>query len=202
MRKILVLLLCLSAASYFDYRRDKIPNVIIGFGMLTGVFYQAYVFFIGCVREESGVFLPPDGNVRGLFLQLVLEIALLMLRMGTIFGFFYPLYKLGMLGAGDVKLFCLLAFFLKGRECAVCIAGSLAISALIGAGKFLVQRNLRERMGYFCSYVTDVVKNKEFRLYFANMGWQEKRKASLHMAGTVLLSVLLYAGGVYGMLFR
>lgn len=167
-------MLWLSAACYFDYRRDKIPNALIGFGMLTGL----------------------------LLFGLGMEVGLVLLRAGAIFGIFYPLYKLGMLGAGDVKLFCLLAFFLKGRECAVCIAGSMVIAALIGLGKFLVQRNLRERISYFCSYVADVAKYKEFRLYFENVGWQEKKRASIHMAGTVLLSVLLYEGGAYGVFLR
>ncbi|MCH5270587.1 MAG: prepilin peptidase [Lachnospiraceae bacterium] len=167
-------MLWLSAACYFDYRKDKIPNVLIGFGMFAGL----------------------------LFMQQELEIGLMLLRIGVIFGIFYPLYKLGMLGAGDVKLFCLLAFYLKGRGCAVCIAGSMVIAALIGLGKFLIQGNLKERICYFCSYVADVAKYKEFRLYFENEGWGEKKKASLHMAGTVLLSVLLYEGGVYGVFLR
>lgn len=195
-------MLWLSVASYFDYRRDKIPNALICFGMLAGLLYQIRLFYIGCGWEVSGIFLRSGTDVRRLFLQLGLEMGLLLLRMGAIFGIFYPLYKLGMLGAGDVKLFCLLAFFLKGRECAVCIGGSMVIAALIGVGKFLIQRNLGERLWYFCSYVADVIKSKEFGLYFENVGWQEKRKASLHMAGTVLISVLLYTGGVYGVFLR
>lgn len=167
-------MLWLSAACYFDYRRDKIPNVLIGFGMLTGV----------------------------LFMQQELEIGLLLFRIGIIFGIFYPLYKLGMLGAGDVKLFCLLAFYLKGQECAVCIAGSMVIAAFMGLGKFLIQGNLRERISYFCSYMADIARYKEFRLYFENVGLQEKKKASLHMAGTVFLGVLLYGGGAYGVFLR
>lgn len=195
-------MLWLSAASYFDYRKNKIPNVLIGFGILAGLLYQIYLLYIGCAWEESGIFLRSGADVRLVFLRLGLEIGSLLLRIGVIFGIFYPFYRLGMLGAGDVKLFCLLAFFLRGRECAVCIGGSMVIAALIGVGKFLVQRNLGERLWYFCSYVADVAKSKEFGLYFENVGWQEKRKASLHMAGTVLLSVLLYAGGVYGVFLR
>lgn len=168
----------LAAACFFDYRRDKIPNALIGLGMLTGILYQGYLF-------------------RAVPLQFITAVGLLLFHTAIIIVVFYPLFKLGMLGAGDVKLFCLLACFLQGRECVVCIVGSLLIAAFVGTGKLLVQENLAERLQYFCSYVADVAKNKAFRLYFENAGLQAKRKASLHMAGTLLLSVLLHAGGVY-----
>lgn len=197
-KKILLLLLWLSAACYFDYRRDKIPNALIGFGMLAGLLYRAYLFYMGCVPGGKETLFESEAAVGLLLLQSVMAVGLLLLRTGIIFMVFYPLYKLGTLGAGDVKLFCLLAFFLQGRECTVCIIGSLVISAFAGVGKLLGQGNLKERLLYFCSYAVDVVRYKEFGLYFENVGHQEKRKASLHMAGTVLLSVLLYAGGVYG----
>lgn len=186
---ILLLLFWLSAACYFDYRRDKIPNALIGFGMLTGILYQGYLFYVG--------YMPGEGNV---LFELGRAMILPLFCAGTIIVIFYPLYKLGMLGAGDVKLFGLLGFFMKGRECAVCLLGGLVIAALAGAGKLLGQGNLRERMQYFGSYVADVVRHKAFRLYLADVGRQEKRQVSLHMAGTVLLSVLLYAVGVYGLL--
>lgn len=187
----------LSVACYFDYRRDRIPNALIGFGMLTGILYQVYLFYADGFSGADGGSLATETVTGSVFLQLIMAVGLLLLHMGIIFTVFYPLYKLGMLGAGDVKLFCLLAFFLQGRECTACIIGSLIIAALAGAGKLLLQENLQERLQYFCSYVADVAKSKAFRPYFENAGQQEKRKASLHMAGTVLLSVLLHAGGVY-----
>lgn len=145
----------------------------------------------------SGEFLKVEAAIGSILLQFGMEVGLLLFRTAIIFAGFYPIFKLGMLGAGDVKLFCLLAFFLQGKECTVCIAGSLAITAFVGLVKLLMQENLQERLLYFCSYVADVAKSKKFRLYFENAGYTEKRRASLHMAGTVLLSVLLHAGGLY-----
>ncbi|MCH5275597.1 MAG: prepilin peptidase [Lachnospiraceae bacterium] len=188
---ILLLLFWLSAACYFDYRRDKIPNALIGLGMLTGILYRGYLFYVD--------YLPGDGNV---LLGLGWTMMLQLLGAAAIIVIFYPLYKLGMLGAGDVKLFGLLGFFMKGRECTVCLVGGLAIAALIGVVKLLGQGNFRERMQYFCSYMTDVIRHRAFRLYLEDVGQQEKRRASLHMAGTVLLSVLLHLGGVYGVFLK
>ena len=190
-------MLWLSAACYFDYRRDRIPNALIGFGMLTGLFYRGYLFYMGGLSGDGGEILKTEAVIGPILPEFLMMAGLLLLRMGIVFVLFYPLYKLGMLGAGDVKLFCLLVCFLQGHECTVCIVGSMVIAALAGAGKLLLQENLQERLQYFCSYVADVAKSKAFRLYFENAGQQEKRKASLHMAGTVLLSVLLHAGGVY-----
>lgn len=160
---IYVLLLWLVPACYFDYRRDKIPNVLILTGMLLAFGYQA---------AHSGIGL--------LCIRTVLVLILL-----------YPLYIFGMLGAGDVKLYCMSAAFLAGKDCVFFFLFSLLFSAAAALLKMLLLRNLRERIHYFCSYAIDVAKKGKFLFYQEGFAF-DKKKSGLHMTGPMLLGLLLY----------
>lgn len=176
-----MLLAWLSAACYFDYRRDRIPNRLIAAGAAAGLIYRiGLIFSFFALKEAAAELLSAAGGV--------------LLWAGIIFLVFYPLYKLGVFGAGDVKLFCLLPLFLKGVECVYCLGASLAIGALLGTVKLLRQGSFRERLAYFCSYTADVVKSGAFFMYLEN---GERKKASVHMAGAVFLGVLLHGAGLY-----
>ncbi|MDE5802978.1 MAG: prepilin peptidase [Lachnospiraceae bacterium] len=160
---IYALLLWLVPACFFDYRKDKIPNALILTGLLLACGYQAAQNSIGllCVR---------------ILLVLIL---------------LYPLYMLGMLGAGDVKLYCMSAAFLAEKDCLIFFSFSLSLSAAAALLKMLFLGNLRERIHYFCLYVADVAKNGKL-LFYQNGIVFEKKKSGLHMTGPMLLGFLLY----------
>lgn len=149
-------------ACYFDYRRDKIPNALI----LTGLFLAC-----GYQTVQNGI-------------------ALLCIRIVFVLILLYPLYMLGMLGAGDVKLYCMSAAFLAGRDCLIFFSFSLLFSAAIALLKMLFLRNLRERIHYFCSYVVDIAKNGKLFLYQNGIAFE--KKGGIHMTGPMLLGFVLY----------
>lgn len=120
-----------------------------------------------------------------------------MLRAGAVFAVSYPLYKLGMLGAGDVKLYSMSTAFLTGEDCVAFLAGSLLFAAAAACVKLFTQRNLWERLGYFCSYLVDVLRQRDWRLYLEEAGFAQKKKASLHLAGPMLAGLLFHMLGVY-----
>lgn len=183
--EIYVLLFLLMAACYFDYRMDKIPNALVLLGMMLAAAYRT----VWCVLKlrEAGGLMP----------ALAAELGLLLLRVGIVFAILYPFYMLGMLGAGDVKLYCMSAAFLKGKDCIIFFAGSMLLAAVLALLKLLYQKNIRERLYYFCSYLVDTIRIGSFRLYFGGADWKTRRRASLHMAGPMLAGLLLHMCGVY-----
>lgn len=164
---IYALLLWLVPACFFDYRRDKIPNALI----LTGL-----VFACGYQAAQNGIGLLHIGAI---FIPTVLVLILL-----------YPLYRLGMLGAGDVKLYGMSTAFLAGKDCILFFSLSLLLSAAAALLKMLFLGNLRERIHYFCSYIVDVAKTGKLLLYQKGIVF-EKKKGGLHMTGPMLLGLLL-----------
>ena len=77
MKILIVLVLVLLLASLWDLKKGKIPNMLIVTGALYGLLRVFYyqTFF----RHIPGIIIP--------------------------ILIFYPLYKIGTIGAGDIKLF-------------------------------------------------------------------------------------------------
>lgn len=62
-----------------------------------------------------------------------------------LFIFFYPMFQLGMLGAGDVKLFLLLGIFLSGRDLMEAVVYSFVVAVIFSVLKMAVnQTGIRE----------------------------------------------------------
>lgn len=160
---IYVLFIWLVQACFFDYSRDRIPNALVLTGLLPACVYQALQGGIG----------------------------LLCIRMVLVLFFLYPLYMPGMLGAGDIKLYCMSAAYLGGRDCILFFSLSLLCTAAASFLKMLFLGNLRERICYFFSYVVDVVRKRRFTLYQKGICF-ERGKGTLHMTGPMLIGFLLY----------
>lgn len=128
---------------YFDYRYRKIPNFWLFFMLLAGL---AGSFFEG---GAEGVF----------FFLLVMTVVIVLL---------YPFFKIGALGAGDVKLFGVCSGYLPCDKVAYFLFFALLIAAVISLIKLLVKQNKKEYL-----------------------------KMRVPLAGPILGSVLLYIGGVY-----
>lgn len=107
----------------------------------------------------------------------------------------YPLFKIGAIGAGDVKLFAVTAGYLSGKAVICFLTYSLLIAGLFSIIKLLKEQNGLERIYYSCSYMAEVLRTGKWRLYFRNAA--EKRQAGICLSGPVFLSILLYLGGVY-----
>lgn len=111
----------------------------------------------------------------------------LLLRTGSVFFIFFFLYRLGMLGAGDVKLFALSAAMLEKGDCIPYLSASMVAAALAAVVRLAADRNAGERIYYFCSYVAEVVRFRRFRLYLSG---EERCRYSVHMAGPMLAGLV------------
>ena len=68
----------------------------------------------------------------------------------------YPLYMIGALGAGDVKLFVMIGSFQAIGEFMAILAGAFVIGAGFSVMKLAAEKNGRERFRYFFSYLHEV----------------------------------------------
>lgn len=164
------LCILLLAACYCDYRKKRIPNYLIIMMALTGVLWR--------------------------FLMSGLSGAMVcVLQMVVVGSIFYPLFKIGTLGAGDVKLFGVTAGCLPFEKIFLFLFVSLLIAAIFSLVKLLKYGNLWERLQYLMEYLTDICRTGSWRLYLGNGA--DSSDFGLCLSGPVLLSLLLYMGGVY-----
>lgn len=158
-----VLFVILAVAVITDMVFDKIYNEWICLAVMTGLSYAAWM---------GG----PGGLVRAL-LSMALPVALL-----------YPLFLIGGLGAGDIKLLAAAGCFLDVGETAACLGISFCIGAVFSLLKMLAERSLLRRMQYLLSYVRESAVSGDWKRY----GQGENGTGKIHFALPVLLGVILY----------
>lgn len=162
--------LLLAAVCCWDYRRRRIPNLLI---------------FLLCV---IGLFL----RIKAAGAQGAVDYLKWCLLSGLCT---YPLFKLGALGAGDAKLFAVCAGCLTGAEIVWFLFYSLLFAAIVSIVKLIKEGNGRERFSYFVDYAVSCVRAGQLRLYIE--GEREMAKAGICLSGPITLSMLLYLGGIY-----
>lgn len=160
----------LGIACYFDYRKGKIPNVLLLIMLITG----------------CGIWML-RGGISEMIFSLSAGILVVLLL--------YPLYRIGAMGAADVKLYGICAGYLPRDKFVFFLFVSLLIAAVVSLIKMVKECNAIERMEYLCEYILDVVREGKFFLYIENE--KEKRSAGICLAGPILGSLLLYLGGAY-----
>ncbi|MCI8801017.1 A24 family peptidase [Acetatifactor muris] len=152
-----------------DYREHRIPNSLTALMAVQGL--------IGRMWDEGAV---------GIILWLggaVMAVALL-----------YLLFKIGCLGAGDVKLFGVTAGYLPFKKILLFLFFSLLIAAIISLVKMWKENSFGRRIRYLSGYFRELLKNGQWRLYSQK---ENDRTSGICLAGPVFISILLYLGGVY-----
>lgn len=166
----MLLLLLLSALA--DLMTDRIPNGFVLLGTITGI----------VISFLSG---------RGLSDTLV--------SMLTAFLLMYPLYMIGALGAGDVKLFILVGSFRGAGEFMVILAGAFVIGAGFSIVKLAAEKNAAERFRYFFSYLADILRTGHLEIYGEDLkqDYHTYCKNKIHFAVPVLFSAVCRIGGIF-----
>ena len=133
-------MLCLAALT--DLKTDHIPNGLTMLGVVTGL--------TGSLLYRSDL-LQPAASMLFAFLLL------------------YPLFKIGALGAGDIKVFIMIGSFVKMKDMIVVLVAAFVIGAVFSLVKLMIEHNGRERMCYFLSYLKDVMCARQWKIYGENM---------------------------------
>lgn len=165
-----VLCVFLTAACGYDYRDNKIPNYLIVLIALWGMAWR-----------WKGGWIP------GIFSYLGEAVLIILLL--------YPFFKIGTIGAGDVKLLGVTAGYLPFKKILVFLFVSLLVAAVISLVKMWKNNNFSERLWILFRYFADVLREGKWYRY-PDMG-KKIQAAGICMSGPVLLSILLYLGGVY-----
>lgn len=169
-----ILLLLLLAAVLMDFLYDKIFNGWIITGIFIGLF---------CRILESGWSVTYYAGA-----TILLSFCLL-----------YPIYKIGALGAGDVKLFLMTGSFVTVKWQLYCMGISFAIGALFSIGKMISEENFKERIQYLFSYLFDVFCTRQWKLYGENLKQDSRKYKSnkIHFALPICISAMLGLGGFF-----
>jgi len=124
----LVLAVLLACATWTDLRSRRIPNVLVCCGLLAGLALQT------SVTPGGGLFSVPFGAIGLLWSVAGIAVGLLMLL---------PMYALGAMGAGDVKLLAMIGGFLGPMDTIGAGLTSMLAGGLLSLGVALVNGSLR-----------------------------------------------------------
>ena len=164
------MLLLLLLAALADLKTDRIPNGLIVLGMILGL--------SNSLRMDRILW-----NVGSMLLAFLL---------------LYPLFKIGALGAGDVKLFIMIGSFYETGEVLMILTAAFVIAGGLSFVKLLNEHNGRERMQYLLSYISEIMQTKQWRLYGEDLKQDYQRYChnKIHFAVPVLFGVALKVGGI------
>lgn len=171
MKILVVLVILLLLAAVWDFYRGKIPNIFIMIGCGYGVVRLLY-------HGEILKFIP------GILFPIII---------------LFPLYKIGVLGAGDIKLFSMTGFYFPFMQSIFCIFTAFLIGAFISVISFIRYENFVERMTYLFSYLKKCFDLGHFRYYYLdsngrNVSGSEYEKSKIHFAIPIFISVLFHMG--------
>ena len=115
------------------------------------------------------------------------------------FCILYPIYKIGALGAGDVKLLVMVGSFLSVNRLLRVMVVSFIIGAIFSLGKMISEENFMERMKYLSSYLEDVLRSRQWKLYGENLkdDFKEYKSNKIHFALPICFSVMFGLGGMF-----
>lgn len=164
------MLLLLLFTALTDLKTDRIPNGFIVLGMILGL--------SGSLRMDRILW-----NVGSMLLAFLL---------------LYPLFKIGALGAGDVKLFIMIGSFYETGELLMILAAAFVIAGGFSFIKLLAEHNGIERMQYLLSYLSEILQTRQWRLYGEDLkqDYQRYCRNKIHFTVPVLFSVALKVGGI------
>lgn len=140
MMQMAFLLHLTGVAVLWDLKYRKIPNGLIAVGLLCGFWQQVY---------DSG--LPGVGiYFSGVFLPIVFPGAL---------------YYFRMIGAGDIKLLCVIGGYLGPGRVLWCVVYTFLSGGVISAILIFKRKNLFKRFFYFITYLSQFLETRQWKSY-------------------------------------
>ena len=164
-----LLLVILMVGAGYDIREQRIPNWWCLLGCLCGL----------CLTWGTA----PVG-------QKAVPLILYGIRLFTAVAVWFPLFRLRMIGAGDVKLMALILGFLGFKTGANVILYGFFIGAVLAFLKMLVRRNLVQRLTYFFAYIRRLFLTKEAVPYY--QASRDGKNAVIPMAACLLAGYVLH----------
>ena len=130
----------LGIAMWYDVVSYRVPNPLIFFGLISGMVYCSFLH-----------------GVKGFCIWFV--------SIGLIWIVMVPFSVLRMFGAGDVKLFMVIAGFFGQSFTMQYAVVALFVGAIFSIGKMLWHRNLLDRLRYLASYLFIIFAGRTWMKY-------------------------------------
>lgn len=160
----------LGMACLWDYNERRIPNVI-----------PAGIWGVGMIYRYSA------SGWRGLF-EYIISLTIVTLVL-------FPLFRLGMIGGGDVKLIAVSSGYFPGKDAVIFVIMVFVLSAIPALVKIIRSGSIGSRFGFLGKYIKSCMIRKEAGMYMS--GKEDRIRAGIAMSGPVLASAVLHWGGVY-----
>lgn len=123
----------------------------------------------------------------------VAGIGMFILGAGVPFIMLFWLHIFHMLGAGDIKLLCVLGSMIGPRKIGTGIIYILGIGAVLSLFILLFYADLGKRLRYLWQYISVSIAKKEIQPYYRS-GMELE---NIHFTVPVFLGMVLYAGGIF-----
>ena len=139
--------LFMAAAAAGDIREYRISNRYLGFALIAGI---------------SGALTWGEGSMaeRSLFA------AGFMIRLITVVILGFPIYRRGMIGAGDVKLAALFTAWLGVRDGLKALAIGFILGAVLALFKMLRHGSMVKRFLYLSAYIRHSFQSRMMEIYY------------------------------------
>ncbi len=154
---------------FMDWRFYRIPNACIVIGIMAGLILRSVTY-------------------------PVIELIELLGTVVVVFLFLYPFYLLGALGAGDVKLFIMVACYIKGEQLMRYLLVTMLLAAVISILKMVLYEESRARLFYLGKYVRKVVMTGAMDEYQVD---KKQRNCIIRLSIPAFISLLLLCTGIY-----
>ncbi len=158
-----LLLAVLAVGAWYDIREQRIPNWWCAIACICGMYL---------IWQRA----PAEGKAWPLIFYGA--------RLLTVVAVWFPLFRLRMIGAGDVKLMALIVGFLGFKNGASVILYGFFIGAVLAFLKMLACRNLLQRLTFFFAYIRRLFLTKEPVPYY--QASRDGRNAVIPMAACLL----------------
>lgn len=154
---------------FCDIKYHKIPNKLIILGMVSSC--------VGRLWEKG-------------FIGLGMSLGCMLIP----FLLLFPLFVMRMIGAGDIKLFCMLAFMMTPEQIIYLLFYACLIGGIWAVIKMIRNKSFISRFLYLKNYVARSVMLGEKEKYFSK---EEGYRDTISFALPIGLSYLLHLGGMY-----
>lgn len=160
------LCLFLSLICFFDYSQRRIPNIFVFLLFLTGI-------------------------VEGYLQNGFAAIGEYLWKAGFIFLFLYLFFRIGALGAGDVKLLCAVSGYIPAEKLLPFLLLSFCLAAVFALFAMVYQKKLVFCWRRFTDYLRTCLKAGTI------LSYPKDQMLEVIMSGPILLSSVLFLGGVF-----
>lgn len=170
-------MLFLLGGAVFDLRSHRIPNWWIACCILAGLGLEWWL-------------LPAGEGMREAWWPALL----FFLRLLAVSVLFFPLFRLRMIGAGDIKLMALMCGCLGMIQGGLSIIYGFVLGAALSLIKLLVQGSFMVRFMYLSAYIRRIIHTKEIVEYYnpARDGYESTIPLGLCLfLGTLIYLLLL-----------